>query len=249
MHDLRPGTAQVWLIHSKVAPSALTELERTLDDAERRRADELVEPAHRRRFVVAHAAARRILSRYLDTAPERIRWQAGPDGMRQAQGLRVNLSHTTDLVALAVSCTRGVGVDIQWCAPNLPAGQLSERFYAWPEARFVAAGRTAADVISRFARLWARKEAVVKAAGGRISRGLRLSVAGPGTGLVVHGPHLPGPFRVRDMPAPQGFHAAVALAGTAGFRVAGRWWDVDTDDAGAPVRQVGADRISTFVNR
>jgi 4'-phosphopantetheinyl transferase len=249
MHDVRPGTVQVWLIHSEVAPAALAELERTLDDSDRRRADALETAAHRRRFVVAHAAARRILARCLDTAPERIRWRPGPDGKLRVNGLHVDLSHSADLAALAISGTRGVGVDIQWCAPNLPAGQLSERFYPWPEARFVAAGRTAADVISRFARLWARKEAVVRAAGGRISRGLRLNVTGPGTGLVVHGPPLPGPYRVRDFAAPQGFHAAVALAGTAGFRVAGRWWDLTTHDAGAPLRQVGCDRVSTFANR
>lgn len=225
--DLWAGVVQVWLIRCDVGPAELARLACGLDDADRRRADGFVREVDRRRFVVAHGAARRILGRYLRIAPQRLRWEIGAFGKPLVDGLRMNLSHSADLAVLAVSATRDVGVDIQWCAPSLPARRMSGRFYPEAEARFVAAGRTSTEAVSRFVRLWARKEAVVKAAGGRITRGLGLPVGGPGRSRVVSGPPLPGPFRVCDVPAPSGFHAAVALRGPTRFEVTHRCFQPD----------------------
>ena len=73
--------------------------------------------------------------------------------------------------------------------------------------------------------LLARKEACVKAAGGRLFPGLRRAVLDRDVLADTEG----GPYRVRDLTAPAGFAAAVAVAGTAPYRVrAHRWHERET---------------------
>jgi phosphopantetheinyl transferase len=82
----------------------------------------------------------------------------------------------------------------------------------------------------RFARLWCRKEACVKVHGGRLAEGLHLPVHMPGP-LVVRDPAgaLPGACRVRDVPAPAGYRAAVALGGDQPFVVRWQVWRADRE--------------------
>ncbi|HEV2635721.1 MAG TPA: 4'-phosphopantetheinyl transferase superfamily protein [Actinocrinis sp.] len=108
-----------------------------------------------------------------------------------------------------------------------------------PRAAAVAVDSLNARPAERFARLWCRKEACVKAHGARLAEGLGLPVweAGP---LVVRDPTgaLPGACRVRDVPAPIGYRAAVALGGEQPFTVRWRVWhgshDRTADGPGAP---------------
>jgi 4'-phosphopantetheinyl transferase len=165
-----------------------------------------------------HDTVRAILGRRLGVPPERIEWRRGRNGKPEligaAAGLRANLSHSGGLAALAVAVGPDVGVDIQRLAPGLNAEGLAARYFRPDEARFVAEAAPA-ERLDRFVVLWARKEACLKAAGGRLAEGLRLPVlgeAGPGD-LVVRDPggRLPGPYLVRDVPVPAGYRAAVAL--------------------------------------
>src|SRR6202000_2785632 len=95
-------------------------------------------------------------------------------------GLSTSLSHSADVVAVAIACGRAVGVDIQHLVPRLDVVAMSARFYPAAEAAHVAAGRAARVAAARFTRLWSRKEAVVKAAGGRLWPNLSMAVLGGG---------------------------------------------------------------------
>jgi 4'-phosphopantetheinyl transferase len=224
----------IWLVTADQPPAALDHLESVLDDDERRRAGELAQPEHRRLFTVAHGVARLITARHLAIPAERVRWRHGPHGKPELSGddtgLQVNLSHSGALAAVAVARHRPVGVDVQQLSSTVDPRRLSARFYPAAEARFVAAARPA-QRLGRFTRLWARKEACVKAAGGQLWYGLALPVHHPShgrsvSGLVVHDPAgaLPGPFLVHDVPVPRGFHAAVAVEGDLPCRVSRHWW-------------------------
>lgn len=253
VHD--SGTVDVWLIRTDPPARVVAELAALLDEEERARADRL-DPASRHRFVVAHGVVRVIAGRCLGSAPERIRWTRGRYGKPAladpSAGLEVNLSHSGDLAAVAVSRGRPVGVDVQRSLPRLDAAAMSARYFPAVDARFVAEAGTEAERSDRFTRLWARKEACVKAAGGRLVDGLRLPVYRPGdasgrlrAGLLVtdapvraglqvadapDGPAGPGArFRVRDLPVPPGFRAAVALLGGRPYRVRVRWWSEESD--------------------
>jgi 4'-phosphopantetheinyl transferase len=131
---------------------------------------------------------------------------------------------------LAVCGARPVGVDIQRLRDDLDVVAMSARYFTRPETSFVAAAERRAGQLARFARLWARKEACVKASGGRLMQGMALPVhparRGRAGGMLVRGTAdtLPGPYLVRDIAAPQGFRAALALEGTGAYSVISRCW-------------------------
>jgi 4'-phosphopantetheinyl transferase len=129
---------------------------------------------------------------------------------------------------VAIAVGRAVGVDLQLIAPGLDVVAMSARFYPPAEAAFVAAGGDEGARADRFTRLWCRKEAVVKSAGGRLWPNLKIAVL---DGDVVGCAEPPGRHRVADVLAPAGFRAAVALAGAAPFAARTVAWP---DEADAP---------------
>ncbi|MEV4139453.1 4'-phosphopantetheinyl transferase superfamily protein [Dactylosporangium sp. NPDC049742] len=205
----------VWLADARVPEPALPAMLALLDPDERRRHASIVHAIDRRRFIVAHAVTRRLVGAVLDAPPSELRWSHNANGKPSLSGpytgVEVNLSHSGDLVMVAVSPHRPVGVDLQRVVPALDCAAMARRFYPPAEAALV----TGADGHERFAELWARKESLVKAAGARLTRGLATPVAGPAPVVVDHD----GPFRIEDLVAPDGFRAAVALAGAAPFAV------------------------------
>jgi 4'-phosphopantetheinyl transferase len=228
-------TVHVWLIRADQSGPVLARLAALLDEEERRRAGAFDRPGRRAAFVAAHGAAREVLGARLGVPPERLRWLRGPHGKPEVAGggPPVSLSHSGEMSMLAVTDRRRVGVDLQrqpsgGDADWLPA-RLAARFYLPEEARSVAAADAPTERARRFARLWARKEACLKVAGGRLVPGLRLAVGG----TLVHDPG-GGTYRVCDLPAPQGFHAAVALEGAVPYRVVARLWSAGTAPAPDP---------------
>lgn len=216
---------EVWLIRTDLPEHVLADLLPLLDDGERERARALAYSDSRRRFIAAHGAFRVILGRHLGVPPASLRWHLGPHGKPELAmpGPRVSFSHSGDLAALATAPGRRVGVDIQQLLPRLDVTRMAARFYPRQEAEFVASAAGPARQVARFTRLWARKEAYVKVAGGRLLPGLEQVI--PPSGVVVDGAGGPpgGPCLVRDVRAPRGYRAAVAAEGTRAYDVIRRW--------------------------
>jgi 4'-phosphopantetheinyl transferase len=200
----------VWLVRSPLPDAVLTRLAGLLDERERARAGAL-DPVGRQRFVTAHGAARVIIGRRVGIAPDAVRWAYGPHGKPEVDGVRVSLSHSGDLAAVALTPARAVGVDVQRHTPGLDTRAMAARYFPADEA-----GLVTGDAV--FATLWARKEACVKATGGRLTQGLALPVAA--------GPVVGGAYHVVDMPVPAGFAGAVALCGPEPVRLTTAWWSV-----------------------
>jgi 4'-phosphopantetheinyl transferase len=191
------GLVDIWFVDTREPFAEL------LDPDEIRRRDGLRDPEDRRRLAAAHSALRRILLQRGAT----VRWARGPNGKPYLvdETLQVNLSHAGEWAAIAVTDTRPVGVDLQDVVAGLDHAAMARRFFPPTEADLVA--RAGAET---FTRLWARKEAVVKSAGDRLTRGLGLPVAGDPPPPVTHAGET---YTVADLTAPAGFRAAVALAG------------------------------------
>ncbi|MCX4744500.1 4'-phosphopantetheinyl transferase superfamily protein [Kitasatospora sp. NBC_01287] len=201
----RPGAARRAALHG------------LLDADERRRALGARHPLGRDRYVIAHGAAREILARRTGLAPTALRWRTGPHGKPELsfpeRDLTTSLTHCEHLALFAVTRGRPLGVDLERAPAQAAAERLAQRFYPPADAELVGTGSGAAD---RFARLWTRKEAYVKAFGGRLAEGLRQPM--PGDGPLV----LPGPdraCRITDLPRLGPYRAALALAGTAPYLV------------------------------
>ncbi|NUP51112.1 MAG: 4'-phosphopantetheinyl transferase superfamily protein, partial [Catenulispora sp.] len=173
-------TVRAWLVDDRMPADRVAELFDVLDAEERRRADRKDTADGRHRFIVAHGAVRRIVGEHLGAPPADLVWRIGRHGKPELDepwtGVRVNLSHSGGLCLIALSATREVGVDVQRHVPGLDVVAMARRYFAAAEAEAVAGADDPADV---FARLWARKEAVSKAAGGRLTQILPLPSAGP----------------------------------------------------------------------
>ena len=226
------GAVTVWFIPARQPDSVLAELAGVLDDRERQRAGAITAPGRQAEYLVAHAATRLILGGLLDRPPAALRWRHGPHGKPELDaaepGLRFSLSHSAGLAALAVSSDRPVGVDLQRRRSGAQPARLAARYYPPDEAEFVTTAGTDTDIAARFGWLWSRKEACVKVQGGRLIPGLRWPVRGPGPAtaavLVTDPDSDGGQYLVRDLPAPAGYSAAVAVAGSAPFELGCRWW-------------------------
>ncbi|MFD7450275.1 4'-phosphopantetheinyl transferase family protein [Kitasatospora sp. NPDC059827] len=177
--------------------------------------------------MVAHAATRILLGARLGRPPERLRFTRGRWGkpaVADAPGLHFSLSHSGELALLAVA-RRPVGVDLELLRSGRDVERLSRRFFPCQERELVARGGRPA-----FARLWTRKEACVKASGGRLTEGLALPVAHTAVQATVHAPApggLAGPWRVADLllpHEPEAYAGSVALLGAGPFDVAWGVW-------------------------
>lgn len=216
---------RVWLVPVDVPPGTAARCQAVLDDGERARAAAFRHDGDRHRFTIAHGALRLLAAAELTARPAALTWIPGPHGKPELappwSGLHTSLSHSADMIAVACSTGRPVGADIQHLVPGLDPVRLSARFFPPDEARYVAAGGDEDARADRFACLWARKEAAVKAAGGRLWPNLKIAVRGRG---VVGCAEPAGPYRVADVTAPPRYRAAVALRGAAPFAVAVAGW-------------------------
>ena len=246
---------QAWLVSGDgLSRATVAELFDVLDEEERRRADCLTLAEGRRRFIVAHGAMRIIVARRLGAPPRDLAWKTGrhgkPELTGQWTGVHVNLSHSGGLCLVALSGSRPVGADVQQISPRLDVIAMAGRYFSPQEARIVADGRDSEDRAQRFAELWSRKEAAVKADGGRLTQVLPCSVVGDGEAVVeipvsarcgavdfpedALSPSAPRDaeatgevalrYRVKDIPAPPGYRAAVALSGVGRFTVETQTW-------------------------
>lgn len=190
-----PAAVALWTIALDGAPDA-HDIDLLAAD-ERRRADGIVVPAVRRRFVRARAALRRILGRRLGVAPDALAFAYGPAGKPTLAGhpqLRFNLSHSGDCAVLALSSDGEVGVDVESMRHRSPVLPVALRFFADDEAAAVAACEGQARVAA-FLRTWTRKESVLKSTG----RGLGVDTRAIAVGAGACAPRLRVDFDPRTL--------------------------------------------------
>lgn len=132
---------------------------------------------------------------------------------------------------------REVGIDVERLASDQEAIRLAARFFPPDQAGYVASSRERGGPAGRFMTLWCRKEACVKALGGRLVQGLGLPVQGEAPLVVQIPPDTGQPaewYRVSDVPAPMHFRAAVALKGAAPYLLRRHVWSADGAETAAP---------------
>jgi 4'-phosphopantetheinyl transferase len=155
-------------------------------------------PGDRDRFVAAHGALRRILSRYCGIAPAAVRFRRSARGkpyLEPESGIRFNLSDSGGLALVAVARCCEVGVDVERIRQISDALQIARRVLPPGEADALEA-LPPEERAERFFRYWTRFEARLKAAG----RGLGDK------------PAEAGDWPVTDLEAGAGYMAAVAAA-------------------------------------
>jgi len=218
----------VWWFSLDQPASVRTDLERCLSDDERARMQRLVFVRHRQRFGVARGSLRHLLGAYCLIDPAVLRFQytrfgkpclgSSADGETSSL-LTFNLSHSADVAVCAIAVGRAIGVDVEAIGTLSEATDLLCREAA-PAERAAYWSLPAARRAEAFGHWWVRKEAYVKAVGTGLLQPLRdfvvsISPDEPARLLAVaHDPVEAGRWSLRQLAAPAGYAACVAVEGS-----------------------------------
>ena len=228
---LAANEVHVWRVDLDALAAQAECLTALLSDEEVARATRFRFEHDRRRYTVAHAALRAILSGYLATDPWRLEFRAGTHGkpeMAKPQAMYFNLSHSGSLAIVAVTRIGEVGVDVEQHRPLLDADDIAERYFSLRER---ASLRRLPEELKQQAFFdgWARKEAYIKARG----LGLALALDGfdvsltPGQPAELQAtgdePSHARRWKLRELPAGDGYSAAVCVDGR-GWKLCGFQW-------------------------
>ena len=207
----------VCFVDVNVSNDVIDALANLLTTAERARADRYRFSDDRRRSIVARAATRRLLARYLGSDPLTLVIDEEKLGKPVLRGREIefNASHSGDLVALAFARETAVGIDVERRRKLSDTLALTRRYFSADEVAIV---ERAADAGDAFFAIWTAKEAIVKASGKGIGsgdlRGFTVPFRDPQLRPVVDGWSVAALDPNRD-----GYYAAVA-ARDANLRIA-----------------------------
>jgi len=164
----------IWAPDDIVGGALLSRCEAMLAESERRRYSSLRSEEGRRRFLIARALTRHVLSLNCGMAPEDLVFGANRWGKPfllypEDSGLAFNIAHTKGMVAIAVARANAIGVDVERVLPREENVEIAERLFSVRENEAL---RTLPPMLraERFYDYWTLKEAYVK------GRGLGLSL-------------------------------------------------------------------------
>jgi 4'-phosphopantetheinyl transferase len=221
---------KVWRAHlDTLSPAEVGELSNLLDAGEQARAARFHFEQDRRNYAASHGLLRHLLGAALEMPAAALAFEPGVHGkpaISPALALnrtpRFNLSHSAGWAMFALAWDCEVGIDLESIArlkreedglARLAARVLSARelpiWQALPETEREAA----------FLRAWTRKEAYAKATGrGLFEEVIRTDVALDATAPISlltlrssHGDEIMRDWILHDLPAPDGFAAALAV--------------------------------------
>lgn len=158
-----PGYCDLWLLSAKVDAPEREILETVLSPRERDYSGRFRFQEDRERSIVARGGLRRILSSYCCTPPRVIEFHTGSHGkpslLKPASTLEFNISHSGECVLIAVTSGVPCGVDIERRRVEYPELGIAEEFFCPRELAWLSRTKNG------FLRIWAVKEAIVKAMG------------------------------------------------------------------------------------
>jgi 4'-phosphopantetheinyl transferase len=162
---LADNEVHIWRAPLTVTTPSENEYFAVLNPQERIRAERFHFPLHKRRFIAARGILRQLLSRYQKTAPDKVDFLYNPRGKPSLAdvSLQFNVSHSHEIAVYALTKNSPIGVDIEKSEKQFN-DSVAER-YLHPDEYAELNGLTDGLRAMEFYRIWARKEAVIKAIG------------------------------------------------------------------------------------
>ena len=134
------------------------------------RAKRLVNKTKGNRFLMSRLALREILSRYIGVEPQKITFRYSEQGKPSLdpsineRSIEFNLSHSENMMLLAISRAKQVGIDIEAIRPMHISDGLLRNYFSSLDAESLS-GISQQNKLATFYELWTRKEAHAKACG------------------------------------------------------------------------------------
>lgn len=174
--EIRADEVHVWTAPLDVPDDVFDSMLDHLSAGEQNRTGTLIEERAVRQYVVSRAMQRRILSGYVGASPSEVRFgyvAMGKPTLAHPNeiGLTFNTTHSGDLVIIAVTTGRDVGVDVELVRPVPRALRVSKRCFSQEEhERLESLPDDQRD--REFLSIWVRREGTAKARGDGVWRGL-----------------------------------------------------------------------------
>lgn len=217
---LSRSEVHVWRVQLDPTVSRLQKLVSTLSAEEIKKADRFHSNIDRLRSLQSRGVLRDILGRYTQIKPSAIRLTKNSydrPHLTPRNDLDFNVSHSSNLILIAIARERSVGVDIERLRSVANADGVAQQFFSGPENDFLQA-LPLAERQRAFFQCWTRKEAYVKALGTGLSTPLNeftVSLANKDTPSLVINNADEFAWHVRELDAGDNYVAALAVETTA----------------------------------
>ncbi|MFZ4077187.1 MAG: 4'-phosphopantetheinyl transferase family protein [Legionellaceae bacterium] len=168
--NLSENRIDIWSFKLNTPPTR-EDYELILSDEEKKRASRYHFERHQRRFAVARITLRKILADHLGVMPQHLKFDTHRHGKPflsyPATPLEFNLSHSGEHALLAIGKTHPLGVDLEYFS-NRPLIGLGRQVFS-AEENNILQRLSPRDQPLFFFKLWAQKEAYIKAIGEGLS--------------------------------------------------------------------------------
>ena len=159
----------VWRAAVDMPLSSMVQLRQVLSSDERERADRFHFEMDQKRCVIGRGVLRSLLGQILHIPAAQLRFECDDFGkpcLIAGQGLpmQFNISHSGDLVLIAIAKGRAVGVDVEKIRADLDSDSIAARFFSANECKELAS-LAGPERCQAFFTCWTRKEAYLKARG------------------------------------------------------------------------------------
>lgn len=174
--ELAPDVVDVWIAPLDVGGKRMDDLLHRLSPSEQKRVGALLQERAVHQYVVSRAMQRQLLANYVGGLPCDISFGVVAMGKPILSkpndiGLKFNTTHSGNLVIIAVTKSRDVGVDAEKVRPVPRALKVAKRFYS--DAEYQMLSRLPEGALDHaFLSIWVRREGTAKARGDSVWRGL-----------------------------------------------------------------------------
>jgi 4'-phosphopantetheinyl transferase len=172
-YGLPPDEVHVWRAILDQPQDCIARFMRVLSLDERARADKFHFEADRKRHIIGRGLSRRLLGHCLGRPANELKFEYNEFGKPSlAAGLypplQFNVSHSGELVLVALTLGRALGIDVERMQRDMAKEEIAARFFSPNECRALAALAPDMQCAAFFA-CWTRKEAYLKARGDGLS--------------------------------------------------------------------------------
>ncbi len=221
----RPDLVQVWRFFLDASDRDRERLQATLSDDEKQRANRFYFAKDRNRFIIARGILRILLGHCLNKPPAQVSFQYNQFGKPclgeedNPSHLAFNISHSANWGLFAIGTQGELGIDIEQIRPEMAILDIAKRFFSEYEVE-IFDRIDQEEQQTAFFHCWTRKEAFIKAKGMGLSLPLdRFDVEfypGKKPGLLAYrdNPAETAEWEFKEIPAPKGFAAALAVRHT-----------------------------------
>lgn len=166
--QIKPNEIHIWTADLTITQAQENEKLGLLNLEERERASRYHFPIHRTRFIAARSMLRVIISQYLNIIPEDIIFTYDENEKPSLNTpnplqLQFNLSHSENFAVYAITSEHAIGVDIEKVQDHFNLA-VAKRYFTQQENTNLL-NLSSQEQITTFYRIWARKEALIKAIG------------------------------------------------------------------------------------